>query len=145
MKRKSSGGIITEKRFEGAPDLVVEIVSPSSAKIDRVDKFLEYEKAGVAEYWLIDPRPNQQQADFYILDKNGNYDVAAIDVNGRFHSTALPNFYLDLSCLRTDPLPNPELLLAEIIMQAENVAADIRSAYAALHTVLSQLNEPRVN
>ena len=55
--------------------------------------------------------------------------MAAIDVNGRFHSTVLPNFYLDLACLRTDPLPNPELLLAEIIMQAENVAADIRSAY----------------
>lgn len=39
----------------GAPDLIVEIVSPSSARRDRVDKFNKYEKAGVREYWLIEP------------------------------------------------------------------------------------------
>ncbi|HRO25535.1 MAG TPA: Uma2 family endonuclease, partial [Promineifilum sp.] len=56
---------LTERRFEGGPDLVVEVVSPGSVTIDRVDKFLEYEQANVSEYWIIDPRPHQQQDDFY--------------------------------------------------------------------------------
>ncbi|MBI3762511.1 MAG: Uma2 family endonuclease [Chloroflexi bacterium] len=42
------------KFFEGAPDLVVEIISPSSVRLDRYVKFGAYERAGVREYWLID-------------------------------------------------------------------------------------------
>jgi Uma2 family endonuclease len=50
-------GIIAEDgRVTGAPDLVVEIVSPSTASIDRVRKFALYFRSGVAEYWLVDPR-----------------------------------------------------------------------------------------
>ena len=37
------------------PDLVMEILSKSTAKDDREDKFHEYEKAGVLEYWIVDP------------------------------------------------------------------------------------------
>jgi len=38
----------------GVPDLVVEVVSPSTERIDRVEKFVEYAQAGVREYWLVD-------------------------------------------------------------------------------------------
>jgi Uma2 family endonuclease len=41
--------------IEGPPDLIMEIVSPDSQNRDRRDKYLEYEVAGVREYWLIDP------------------------------------------------------------------------------------------
>src|SRR5581483_11004194 len=41
--------------FDGAPDLAVEIVSPDSVERDYEDKRLAYEKAGVEEYWIIDP------------------------------------------------------------------------------------------
>lgn len=41
--------------FEGTPDLVVEILSPSSLRRDRFIKFAAYEKAGVPEYWIVDP------------------------------------------------------------------------------------------
>ncbi|MCP4702257.1 MAG: Uma2 family endonuclease [Gammaproteobacteria bacterium] len=44
-----------DKRFEGAPDLIVEVISPSSSRLDRVIKFSAYERAGVREYWLADP------------------------------------------------------------------------------------------
>lgn len=47
--------IVTEKRLEGAPDLVVEVLSPSSAKRDRQEKFEAYQRNGVQEYWIADP------------------------------------------------------------------------------------------
>ncbi len=47
--------IITKKRIEGTPDLVVEILSRSTEKKDRIDKLFTYEKYGVKEYWLVDP------------------------------------------------------------------------------------------
>lgn len=40
----------------GAPDLVVEIISPSSKLYDRVNKHMAYEQAGIPEYWLVDSR-----------------------------------------------------------------------------------------
>lgn len=42
--------------FEGAPDLVVEVLSPASIRADREVKLNAYEQAGVAEYWLADPK-----------------------------------------------------------------------------------------
>lgn len=39
----------------GIPDLVVEVLSPATHRTDRLEKFLEYAKAGVSEYWLVDP------------------------------------------------------------------------------------------
>ena len=47
--------IITEAKIQGAPDLVVEILSPSTASRDWRDKLDLYERHGVAEYWLVDP------------------------------------------------------------------------------------------
>lgn len=46
---------IDQKGCLGAPDLIVEIVSPSSMEMDKLVKFNKYEKAGVNEYWIVEP------------------------------------------------------------------------------------------
>lgn len=47
--------IIGEKKIEAAPDLVIEILSPSSAYYDLRHKMLVYEASGAKEYWVVDP------------------------------------------------------------------------------------------
>jgi Uma2 family endonuclease len=46
---------VTPKRLVGAPDVVVEVLSPGSVRMDRKIKFELYERHGVREYWLVDP------------------------------------------------------------------------------------------
>ncbi len=43
------------EQFYGPPDLVVEVISPGTRRVDRGEKFLEYARAGISEYWLVDP------------------------------------------------------------------------------------------
>ena len=43
------------KRFEGAPDLALEILSPSTRSKDMLLKLYKYQNAGVKEYWIVDP------------------------------------------------------------------------------------------
>ncbi|WP_368975769.1 Uma2 family endonuclease [Caldifermentibacillus hisashii] len=47
--------ILDDKGCKGAPDMIIEILSPSSVKLDRWEKYQLYEKADVNEYWLVDP------------------------------------------------------------------------------------------
>lgn len=105
---------ITPQRIEGPADLVVEIISPESAARDRSDKFDEYQQAGVREYWVIDPRPGLERADFWTLDDQGKYRPVPLD-QGIYHSTVLPGFWLDSSWLWMEELPNPLHALAQII------------------------------
>ncbi len=51
-------------RFEGAPDLVVEIVSPSSGTRDKYKKLQKYHDAGVREYWIVDPKKRRVTVHF---------------------------------------------------------------------------------
>jgi Uma2 family endonuclease len=48
-------GIITSRNVQGAPDLIIEILSPSNPEHDRHRKYDLYEQHGVAEYWIVDP------------------------------------------------------------------------------------------
>jgi Uma2 family endonuclease len=52
---KARRHIIGTANIQGAPDLVVEILSPSSRQYDEVFKLKRYDAAGVAEYWIVDP------------------------------------------------------------------------------------------
>ncbi|WP_461183723.1 Uma2 family endonuclease [Virgibacillus kimchii] len=46
---------LDDKGCNGSPDMIIEVISPSSVKLDRWQKYQLYEKAGVKEYWLVDP------------------------------------------------------------------------------------------
>jgi Uma2 family endonuclease len=61
--------ILEERRINGAPDLVVEILSPGTAERDRGFKFRRYEKEGVNEYWIVDPV--EEHVEIYTPQKNG--------------------------------------------------------------------------
>jgi Uma2 family endonuclease len=67
---RSRRHFIKEKAIHGPPDLCVEIVSPSSGKIDRKDKFAQYAAGKVKHYWIVDPKRRTIEA--YTL-RGGKY------------------------------------------------------------------------
>lgn len=93
---------------DGAPNLIVEVVSPPR-KIDRTEKFLEYEAAGVPEYWIIDPE--REYAEFWQLDEAGAYRAAFTGSEGVYHSRELPGFWLRVEWIWQSP-PIQEILRA---------------------------------
>lgn len=97
---------------DGAADMVVEIISLESVGRDRGDKFVEYEAAGVREYWLIDPQ--RKQAEFYVLDDERRYQLILSGKEGRFESKALEGFYLQIEWLWQKPLPKVVPILKEM-------------------------------
>jgi Uma2 family endonuclease len=54
--------IVAERGVEGAPDLLVEVLSPGTARRDRVRKLNAYARHGVRHYWLVDPEAKTVEA-----------------------------------------------------------------------------------
>ncbi len=61
-----------EKRIIGAPNLVVEVLSPGTAKFDRQEKYQAYEQHGVSEYWIVDPV--YEVVEVWHLGEGGRYN-----------------------------------------------------------------------
>jgi len=91
--------------MDGPADLVIEIVSEDSIERDHGEKFEEYEKGGVPEYWIIDPL--HREARFYRQDESGRYLRQNEDAAGIYRTPALPGLQLDVSLLWRTPLPGP--------------------------------------
>lgn len=86
--------IIGPDRINGAPDLVVEILSPTTAYYDLKKKFRVYEKHGVREYWIVDPEDHSIQ--IYVLqDGKLKLHQEAI-VEGSVQSQVLAGFSVDV-------------------------------------------------
>ena len=104
---------LRETHLEGPADLVVEVISPESVRRDRVEKFYEYQAAGVGEYWLIDPW--REEGEFYRLREDGRYEGVFVGREGVFRSEVLPGFWLRVEWLWERPLPDTEEVLWTII------------------------------
>ena len=98
--KKDNLGKIKPTHSEGGADLVVEIVSRDSRMRDRGEKFYEYERAGVEEYWIVDPE--RRRAEFFRL-RDGAYEPVLPDAEGKLHSSTLPGFFIRVDWLWNRP------------------------------------------
>jgi Uma2 family endonuclease len=120
---------LTEDRLQGPADLIIEVLSDDSIRRDRVEKFREYESAGVAEYWIIDSRPGRQRADFFRLGDDGRYELFATEDDERVHSNVVPDFWIRPAWLWQEPLPDTLTVLAEIRGLSAETAAMLRQVF----------------
>jgi Uma2 family endonuclease len=85
--------IITERAVEGVPDLVIEILSPTTRRTDRVTKAQIYARHSVPGYWIVDPE--QEIIEIYLLEANG-YRLAAT-LQGKTPMAAPPFTELEIA------------------------------------------------
>ena len=78
---------------KGPPDMVAEILSPSTARHDRFTKLRQYQKAGVREYWIVDP--DSRTVSVHILE-NGKYTINAFGDEGSAPVHVLPGCEINL-------------------------------------------------
>jgi len=86
--------ILTDTRVEGAPDLLIEVISPKSKKIDQIFKRDLYAKYGVRYYWIVEPLAEWIRA--YELGADGLYELVA-EAHGREAFSAPPFSDLQIS------------------------------------------------
>ncbi|KNY27582.1 Uma2 family endonuclease [Pseudobacteroides cellulosolvens] len=87
---------IDERGCNGAPDMIIEVMSPSSIKKDRVIKFNKYEKAGVREYWIVEPDVKIVSA--FILQESGRYGRPEIYTEDeKIEVSIFPDLIIDLN------------------------------------------------
>lgn len=104
---KDRANVIRPTYLDGAPDLMIEIVSPDSQSRDRREKYLDYEKAGVREYWIVDPL--SKTVEVSRLERKSFRKVDEID--GVIHSTVLKGFRVKTAQLWSRPLPKVSSVL----------------------------------
>jgi len=118
--------LLRESHIEGPPDLVIEIVSPDSQSRDWREKYLEYQAAGVREYWVIDPMSRHAEA--YALKGVPPAEASAAGQNeyerieereGVIASTVLPGFRLRTAWLWPQTRPKAMAALQEMAALAE--------------------------
>jgi Uma2 family endonuclease len=95
-----------------APDAAIEIVSPDSIHRDYVVKRAKYEKAGVREYWIIDPM--EEKVTFLRLGADGLFKEVR-PRGGVFVSKVLPGFWFDAAWFWKSPLPSKKATLKAIL------------------------------
>jgi Uma2 family endonuclease len=95
--RAERQSIITERAVEGAPDLLVEILSPGTSRWDRTIKAAVYARYDVSYYWLLDP--DLRTIELYENDRS-SYRLVARESGG--------------AVIRTPLFPGPDIALTEI-------------------------------
>ena len=87
---------LDDKGCIGAPDLIIEIISPGNSRREMKDKFEIYEETGVLEYWIVNP--TEQSVQVYQLNESGKYIGSRPYVTGDLLRTPIvPGLEVDLS------------------------------------------------
>jgi Uma2 family endonuclease len=103
---------IKDTHIEGAPSLVVEIVSPSSAVHDRMRKMQLYAEAGVKEYWIVTPFPSLVEV--FLLDGKSYRMHKAYDRNQILESATFRKLRIDLKEVFSFTLSSEEKKIYEV-------------------------------
>jgi Uma2 family endonuclease len=83
---------ILGRRIEGAPDLLIEVLSPGSGRRDRGEKLSLYGQAGIREYWIVDPEMRQIE---FLVNEAGRF-LVSLPVAGVYRSQQIPEVHLDV-------------------------------------------------
>jgi Uma2 family endonuclease len=100
----SNPGNLTDTAMLGPADICIEVVSQESVTRDYGEKFEEYEKGGVGEYWIIDPA--REVCHFYRLQESKLYTVCNPDEQGFYRTPRLPLLVLHVPTLWQEKLPD---------------------------------------
>lgn len=85
-------GIIGERMLEGAPDIVIEVLSPSTRRFDLVSKRAVYTMGGVREYWIVDPETRSIR----VIAIEGGRSLEVVQPADRVRSLLFPDLVLML-------------------------------------------------
>ena len=84
---------LDDKGCNGAPDWIVEIVSPGSYRMDYLIKLFKYRTAGVKEYWIVNPMKETVQTYFF----EGNEDSMQYSFEDEIPVSVYPGFSIKVS------------------------------------------------
>lgn len=85
---------LTDKGCFGAPDWIIEIVSPGSRRMDYFTKLFKYRTAGVREYWIVDPEKNRILVYDFVSENTGDYTFSDSVKAGIYE-----DFYIDFAVI----------------------------------------------
>ncbi|MCI5158845.1 MAG: Uma2 family endonuclease [Candidatus Electrothrix sp. AUS1_2] len=92
---KEKASLIGKRMIESPPDLVAEVLSPSSAYHDLRTKFRAYEQAGVQEYWIVDPERKSVEV---FVNSAGKFELRQeVEGEGAVRSVLLQGLSIDLA------------------------------------------------
>lgn len=86
---------LTDQGCVGAPDWIIEVVSPGSRRMDYMIKLFKYRTAGVREYWIVDPEKNRILVYNFESEETGDYNFSDVVVSGIY-----PDLNIDFNFLR---------------------------------------------
>ena len=110
--KKERKNIITQKRLTDAPDLVIEIISPSDTSTDTMQRQSNYEQIGVKEFWIID-QPRKKVQAFFLGEATKKFSPLDIK-DSILTSNVVKGFWLKIDWLWQKPLPSVLEVFKEI-------------------------------
>ncbi|MCC7450070.1 MAG: Uma2 family endonuclease [Anaerolineae bacterium] len=100
---------LTNTYMDGPADICVEVVAPESVARDHGEKFVEYERGKVREYWIVDPIHHECR--IYRINGQGIYARQYEDKQGNYQTPLLLQFVLHIPTLWLESLPDPVAII----------------------------------